>query len=97
MGLLEDTDEKFPFFFFDNRSLLKLDHAERFENLAELFAIGVEYPPLIPLLERLIRWRPNPLYRAAAWAFKTFIFFCRLEYVRVADVLTWAGRKTGRL
>jgi len=49
------------------------------ENLQKLFALGVEFPWLLPLIRRLIRLRPNSLYWLIyklwkGWAIKNRMF-----------------------
>jgi hypothetical protein len=49
------------------------------ENLQKLFALGVEFPWMVPLIRRLIRFPPNQLYWLVykvwkGWAIKNRMF-----------------------
>lgn len=53
------------------------------ENLQKLFALGVEFPRLLPIIRRLIRRRPNRLFWLAykmwkGWAIKNRMFPFRM-------------------
>ena len=50
-----------------------------FENLHKFFAICIEFPSLIPLSRRLIRWPSNIIYRLAYRAFKGYTHIFRLK------------------
>ncbi len=96
MGLLRKNDVEFPEFFW-RKSVMDIEGVEAFEGLAQIFPVAVEYPPLIPLIEKLVRFGRNPLFNAIGGLFKTYVFFLRLRYLNLGDVWRWAGRKTLRL
>ena len=50
-----------------------------FENLHKFFAICIEFPSLIPLSRKLIRWPSNLFYRMAYRAFKGYTHIFRLK------------------
>ncbi len=55
---LEESQQ--PSFFKD--SMVRSDNAEKLANLQKLFYYGVKFPRLIPLIERFVKLRPNPLF-----------------------------------
>jgi radical SAM superfamily enzyme YgiQ (UPF0313 family) len=93
MGLVTEQDLEFPTFFW-RRSLLKLPDVREMENLAHLFSIAVEYPPVIPLVELLVRLPRNVLFRFAGALFKAYAYMVRLGYIRIRDITLWWGPRT---
>ncbi len=96
MGLVKRNDVEFPEFFW-RKSVMDVEGVEEFENLAHLFPVAVEFPRLIPVVQRLVKLPRNPFYAVAGGIFKTIVFFLRLRYLNLGDTWRWAGRKTLRL
>lgn len=68
-------------FFGDN--VLKKPDGHALVNLQQLFCLGVRLPWLIPLIKRLCRMRPNPLFFVAyvAMLFLNFIGAHRVSFI----------------
>ncbi|MFQ5646537.1 MAG: B12-binding domain-containing radical SAM protein, partial [bacterium] len=72
--LLERPDDKGAPASFFKGSMVKSEDKDRFVNLQKLFFFGVKFPALLPLIKRLIRFKPNKLFELAflagyAWCF----------------------------
>jgi anaerobic magnesium-protoporphyrin IX monomethyl ester cyclase len=46
-----------------NTSIIKSDHQREIVNLHKFFGLAASFPALEPLVRRLIKWPPNPLFR----------------------------------
>lgn len=74
-NLLEN--EGFSSMFAESNFKLK-EKRSYYENLQKLFYIGVRFPSLIPLIRKLIKLPPNPLFKAimlATYAHRSFKSF----------------------
>lgn len=58
--MMRSSDDAPPSFF--RESILRLPQSNEIVNLQKLFYYGVKFPSLIPLIERAIRLRPNPIF-----------------------------------
>lgn len=71
--MLDLSEEKTnPSFFKD--SIIKSEEKDIFVNLQKLFFYGVRFPSLLPLIQRLIKFKPNKLFEFAflasyAWCY----------------------------
>jgi radical SAM superfamily enzyme YgiQ (UPF0313 family) len=95
MGLVDKDDPEFPTHFYQ-RSVLKMERKTEFENLAQLFSLTVEFSPIIPVVERLIKIRCLALFALVGASFKCYVFLFRLGYLRLRDIWCWVGRRTLR-
>lgn len=62
MGLLAEDSGDFSRPSFFKESMVRSPHARETANLQKLFYYGVRFPGLIPLIRRLVRLPPNPLF-----------------------------------
>lgn len=60
-GLMTRSPEDAPPSFF-KESILRLPQSNEIVNLQKLFYYGVKFPRLIPIIERTICLRPNPIF-----------------------------------
>ncbi|UCD57588.1 MAG: B12-binding domain-containing radical SAM protein [Candidatus Hydrogenedentota bacterium] len=58
--LMRSPEDAPPSFF--KESIIRLPQANEVVNLQKLFYYGVRFPRLIPLIDRIIRLRPNPIF-----------------------------------
>jgi radical SAM superfamily enzyme YgiQ (UPF0313 family) len=92
-GLVAKGNPEFPTRFWQ-KSVLTMPRKTEFENLAQLFSFAVKFSPIIPVVERLIRFRNNALFDLIGASFKCYVFLFRLGYLRFRDIWCWAGRRT---
>lgn len=75
-------------------SVLKLPDMRRLMNLAKFFQTAVLFPRLLPLISRLIRLPPNPLFELWFGAVYFFVYV-RSEGRSLAESLRFALRHAG--
>ena len=67
-------------------------------NLLQLFSLGVSFPPLIPLIERLVRLPRNPLFGLAGFhglmGERRLFGFSLLDGIRYFAHVGWPGHRT---
>lgn len=92
-GLLDaSVDTASPSFFKD--SIVKSDIKRELVNLQKLFFYGVKFPWLMPLIKRLIRFRPNVVFDLLFLASYGWCFLMS-ENLTVSEMLSVGFRNVG--
>jgi radical SAM superfamily enzyme YgiQ (UPF0313 family) len=63
-----------------DRTILKKLNAAQVQNMLFFFQTAVKFPILIPLLKRLVRWKPNILFRL--WFYTVYVWINGLSEQR---------------
>jgi hypothetical protein len=84
-GLVEGTFDDISVSAWDSSVLRFPPHEKRqIENLQRLFAITVEWPWLLPLVRRLLRWPKNQVFWFVHKLFKGYTIARRIHPVRLS-------------
>lgn len=67
LGYLKENFSADDFNFFTSGSILKIPFIKELVNLNSFFLIAVRFPSFIPIIKILIKFPPNPLYKALSF------------------------------